>query len=449
MGYSRFSLLLTVRLTIIMGALSITGLLVTTPGYHAATLLGALIIVGLAREIFTFISRTNQELSRFLDATRYADFGQRFDLGPAGAGFRELGETFTDILSRFRADRARQEGDLRHSRALIEHVPVPLISVFDDSGVTLWNNAARRLFGLTHVGRVTDLKQFGEEFYHRVTTIHAGDRALVTFRMDGLEQSLAVAATEITMDGNVERVISLQNIQSELDDTQLDAWQDLVRVLTHEILNTITPIASLARTASDLAELASQRSSGNDVLAEELADVKDAVSTVARRSDGLMTFVSSYRQLTGLPAPSKSKLGLRELFQDVAMLTTADWADRGLSIETRVEPSGLEVFADREMLEQVLINLTQNAEHALADSVGHVSLVARLDNRGRVTIQVSDNGPGIAEDLARKVFVPFYTTKRGGTGVGLALSRQIMVAHGGSIGVSRGEQGGACFTLAF
>lgn len=160
MGFNRFSLLLATRLFVILLGLVALAFFFTSPGYHAATLLTAFVVVGLTWEVFQFVSRTNQEICRFLDAARYADFGQRFNLGSMGAGFGELGELFTAILERFREYRTVQESELRHLKALVEHVPVPLISVHMDGRVELWNNAARRLFGMAYVARIEDLEPF-------------------------------------------------------------------------------------------------------------------------------------------------------------------------------------------------------------------------------------------------------------------------------------------------
>ncbi len=450
MGFNKFGVLLALRLTLILIILAFVGFLIITPGYHAATLLSISIASLLTVEVFRFISKTNKELSRFLDAVRYADFGQRFQFTAQGAGFSELGNTFTNILDRFRQDRKKQESELRHLKALLEHVPVPLISLHSDNQITLWNNSARRLFGLAQVTRQSDLVQFGDDFYRQVRDIQPGEKLLVTFQADDLEQQLTLSASEITIASSTERLISLNNIQTELDGVQLNAWQDLVRVLTHEIMNSITPVASLAKTAVDLVDDVSSKLSDNTEILEELDDVKNAVNTVARRSDGLMNFVSSYRQLTRLPAPDKTRFQISELFADVTRMATLGWLEKGLALMTNVEPSGLDVFADRQMIEQILINLLQNSEHALAETDnGKVTLAARLNKRGHVTIEVADNGTGIAEEIVSRIFVPFYTTRREGSGVGLALSRQVMLAHGGSISYIRNEPAGARFMLNF
>jgi nitrogen fixation/metabolism regulation signal transduction histidine kinase len=454
MGFSRFGVSLAVRLFFLLLSLAAVGFLVITPGQHAATLLALALTISLTVGVFKFINRTNLEVARFLNAARYADFGHRFEFGKLGAGFPELGNTFTYILDRFREDRKQQESELRHLKALLEHVPAPLISIHSNEQITLWNNSARRLFGTAHMTRLSDLAQFGDEFFKHMKSIKPGERMLVPFRVHETDQKLTISASEITIDAATERLISLQNIQSELDSMQVSAWQDLVRVLTHEIMNSITPVASLAQTAVDLVDDVSNKVADKSAIVDELNDVKSAVRTVARRSEGLMNFVSNYRQMTQLPVPEKSRFLLSDLFADVTRVTTVDWLQKGLALLTNVEPGQLDLFADRQMVEQVLINLLQNSEHALEGAThGQIQLSGTLNRQGTVTIEVSDNGPGIQDEIASRIFVPFYTTRQEGSGVGLTLSRQIMLAHGGTISfaniVTKNNQTGARFSLVF
>lgn len=450
MGFKRFSVLLAIRLAVVFSGLITSGLLLITPGLYAATILSLLVSVGLIFEVYFFVSRTNQELTRFLDAARYADFGQRFQFPGLGAGFENLGETFTQILDRFREDRRDQEVELRHLRALLEHVPVPLISIRFDDSVVLWNNAARRLFGTQQIDRVADLEKFGRDFQQQLIQIATGERQLVSFNVDDMTLSLSVSASELTVGTKVERLISLMNIQTELDGMQLSAWQDLVRVLTHEIMNSITPVASLARTAVDLVDDAKARVKGQDDVVNELIDARNAVDTVARRSDGLMNFVSSYRELTRALTPQADRFLIQDLFTDIYRIVTQDWPTERIQFSINVQPSTLDLVADRQMIEQILINLIKNTQQAMDNHPsGQVLLNARLNPRGHVTLSVTDNGPGISAEIIPKIFVPFFTTKKEGSGVGLALSRQIMVAHGGSLTFQTPSTGGAEFRLVF
>ncbi len=450
MGFSRFGFAIGLRLTFILLSLGVTGLLLVTPGYPVAMFVALVVAVILATELFAYVAKTNREVTRFLDAARYADFGQRFEFSGLGAGFAELGETFTFILDRFRHNRNEQEAELRHLKALLEHVPVPLLSVRSSGQVTLWNNAARRLFGTDIVTRITDLAAYGRDIPARIESLQAGERILLTLHMENQDLSFSVGSSEISIAANTERLISLQNIQSELDVTQLQAWQDLVRVLTHEIMNSITPVSSLAKTAADLVQDVSDKIAGNNELVEELRDVKDAVDTVARRSDGLMKFVSSYRQLTRLPEPNRTRFLVADLFSDVARMAAVNWTDHEPGLTLTIEPDKLELVADRQMIEQVLINLLQNAYYAVADTdAGCIELIAKLNRRDHVTIEVLDNGSGIAPEIAERIFVPFYTTRKEGSGVGLALSRQLMIANGGSITFTNRDTGGARFALSF
>lgn len=450
MAYKRFSAYLAVRIAILGALLLAVVLLLRAPGYHSLSLIAVSALVISVAELWWFVTRTNREVARFLDAARHADFSQRFDFENVGAGFGELGQTFTEILERIREARTGQELETRRLRALIEHIPVPLLTLHSDNAVTLQNNAARRLFGAAHLTQLKDLLQFGASFHDAVAEAVPGARELVAFAVDGIDYQLTLATTEIVIAGESDRLISLQDIQTELDLTEAQAWQDLVRVLTHEIMNSITPVTSLAATAEHLVEDALEKIDDKQALRADLGDLRDAVATVARRSDSLTQFVNSYRQLTRLAPPEKKRVAIADLFETVATLAHAEWQDDRVSLRTTIDPAGLDVYIDRDLLEPVLLNLLRNAWQATQESADpEISLSARLNRRGNAVIEVSDNGPGVAADIATRIFVPFFTTKQSGSGVGLALGRQVMTAHGGFIRLAEAGGPGATFTLTF
>ena len=450
MIFRRFVVALIARLLVAGAAMALVVWLLLIPGYHISMSIAAAVLALTIAELWRYVSRTNREVARFLDAARYADYSQRFDFKGEGSGFRNLGEAFTDILNRMRERSSEQESGLRRATALIEHIPVPLMTLHADESITLQNNAARRLFGAEHVTRLKDLRRFGFSFAESVATAVPGVRQLVTFTVEGIEYKLTLATTELVISGQNERLVSLQDIQSELDATQAEAWEDLVRVLTHEIMNSITPVTSLAKTATDVVSDMADKVQSGVAIDDDLEDLQDAVGTVARRSDSLMQFVDSYRQITRLAPPEKKRIRLAGLFETVVRLAKAECPRDDVEFSIEVSPSELDVYADRDLLEPVLINLLRNAWQATTTMEdARVSVKGRFNRRHNVVIEIADNGDGIPANVTRKIFVPFFTTKEGGSGVGLALARQVMIAHGGFIRVGENDSGGATFSLTF
>jgi len=447
----RFTTGLALRLIILGGALAATIWIVLRGGHIVGASISFVILLVITVELWLYVSRTNREIARFLGAIRYADFSRRFSFAGFGAGYDGLGDEMTAIIDNLREQDIGQEIEVRKLRALIEHIPVPLLTLHADDSITLRNNAARRLFGAAHVARLQDLRQFDASFAEGVATAVPGVQELVRFSVGDVDYQLTLAATEIIVGGDSERLISLQDIQSELDATQAEAWQDLVKVLTHEIINSISPVTSLAASASELVDDVVRKAQQGELLDEELEDLQAAVSIVSRRSHSLTQFVDSFRQISRLAPPEKKRIRLRSLFDDVTRLAKAEWPEsHQVMIEDDVTPAELDVYADRDLLEPVLLNLVRNAWQATLDVVDpHLRLMAKLNTRGNVIIEVSDNGPGVNEKIARKIFVPFFTTKEGGSGVGLALARQVMIAHGGFIRMADNKGGGATFRLTF
>lgn len=421
-----------------------------TGRYRVVLGLAVMVLAGQIYALVRHLERTNRELDKFLDAVRYADYTQRFSFEEQGVGYEELGASFNAVLERFRRVRGEQEEQARYLQGVLEHVPIALISHRADQGLRLLNNAARKLFRTAQPERVGDFIDYGEEFNARIDDLQTGDRTVTHLLIEGEKVTVAMAVTEIRIGGVRERLFSLQSIQSEMEAVELEAWQSLVRVLTHEIMNSLTPVASLTKTAEGILAEAREMDPTTEDYEESLDDVEGALQTVARRSGNLMHFIQNYRKITRLPPPEPKLLSLEEVFASIETLIAAQWTSKNVKFTHRVVPSSLQVNADPEFLEQALINLLKNAGEAVeGQREAEVSLKACLDGLGRVVVEVSDNGKGFDEEDLADVFVPFFTSKRGGSGIGLALVRQIMLAHGGTVSAGNLPQGGALLRMVF
>jgi two-component system, NtrC family, nitrogen regulation sensor histidine kinase NtrY len=402
-------------------------------------------IVGLVR----FATQSSREVARFLDAISFEDTSQSFSGLLGDSAHSELGLAMTRVLTQLRLIRSEREEQARYFQTLIAHVPVALISADEGGGVQLLNVAARRLFG-TALAEKTQFARHGEAFAVGIESIRPGSTAILRMERPTGTLQLKVAVTELALGGIRYRLISLQNIESEMSAQEMVAWQTVIRVMAHEVMNSLTPVSSLAATAHDLVSGVIKQLPADDPRAAALTDAAEALETVTRRSQGLLHFVQNHRRLTKHLVTQIEIAPVQRIFARLQRLLAGDLAARDIHLITTVEPETLEIAADIELLDQALINLVRNAIEALRDTPdGRIGLSARRDADGRVAIMVADNGPGIAPDQREKIFVPFFTTKRQGSGVGLTLVRQIATAHGASVDVSSTPGGGATVSMRF
>lgn len=434
MDYRIFRLNCVMRVAFLAGT---TALLI----YLAAetSLYATIVIVGLAfvlqvASLIHYVERTNRDLTRFLASIRYSDFSQSFSSGLKGRTFDELNEAFSEVISDFREARAEKEEQYRYLQTVVQHIGLGIIS-FDGAGnVDLINNAAKRLLGVPGLRNVNSLETVSSRLVETLTGLKPGERALVKVDRSDQTMQLIIFATEFKLRDRVLKLVSMQNIESELSEKEMEAWQKLIRVLTHEIMNSVTPIASLASTVNDL--LGDSAESDLGMGSEQKDDIRSAMNTIEKRSNGLLSFVNAYRNLTRIPAPNFEIVVISDLLDRVAQLMREQIEEEGIELTISVDPESLELTADPQLIEQVLINLILNSIQALRDrKKPRITIESMLDERGQISIVVRDNGPGISSDLKDKIFTPFFTTKKDGSGIGLSLSRQIMRLHRGSISI--------------
>ena len=393
--------------------------------------------------------RVGREVGRFLDAVAYDDTTVSFAGLARNTGFSELGAAMTRVMEQLRRSRAEREEQAQYLQTLVAHVPAALISVDEKGGVHLLNLAARRLFA-TACARVEDFSHHGPAFAAGLEGLKPGEGRILQMERPGGTLQLKATATDVVLKGVRQRLISLNNIESELSAKELMAWQTVIRVMAHEVMNSLTPITSLAATAKDNVSDALNQIGQHDPARPGLDDAAEALETLTRRSEGLLHFVQNHRRLTRRLSAQAEIVPVRRTFARLHRLLADELKARDIDISFTVEPETLELVADSDLLDQALINLLRNAIEALRDTAdARIALTAVSYQGGRVAITIADNGPGISADEREKVFVPFYTTKRHGSGVGLTLVRQIATVHGAGVSIFDTPGGGASVRIIF
>jgi two-component system, NtrC family, nitrogen regulation sensor histidine kinase NtrY len=398
------------------------------------------------------LERPQRDMVRFFQAIEYSDFAQTFSFTSKDKSLQPLRVAFDRVIQVFQNTRAEKEAHFRYLQTIVQHVGIGIIVFKEDGKIDLINPLAKKILGMPQLKQIDQLSYLDSNLPKILFRLESGERTQI--QVKGPESgdliTLSLYATHFILQSEQLTLISVQNIQSELEEKELEAWQNLIRVLTHEIMNSITPISSLASTANQLLGNISENIQKSQKIDESVEDITQAIKTIESRSQGLLRFVESYRELTRIPKPEFEIVSIRELFRRVVPLMRTKFNEGSIKFTQSIEPESLEITADVNLIEQVLINLLQNAlDWAIIKPDGEIRLSASMGNLGRPIIQITDNGPGIQKEALEKIFIPFFTTKPKGSGVGLSLSRQIMHLHHGSItAVSEPDQN-TVFTLKF
>lgn len=397
----------------------------------------------LGNSLYRYVTSFNRKFVRFLESVRYSDFTIKFRADNAmGGTFQELNQQFNEVLMAFRQARAEKEANLQYVNAIVQHIGTGLITFDADGKVNLVNNAALRMLEIYRLRQLSDLQENHPRLFEMLSSLETGVRELYHTPHD---QPLAVQGTAIQMRGSWVRIVALQNIGTELQQKEVEAWQNLTRVLRHEIMNSMTPIVSLVGTMRLIVDEDIETSTSNQ---EAVDDLKEALQTLEKRSKGMMKFVNAYRDFTTLPKPTMRTIPVQELIQEVLHLLQADLTAAGVLWKSVVLPENLSLVGDVDQLQQVLINLIKNALEAVRDQPQPlIDIQAFLTDNQRVSITIRDNGSGIEPEALEKIFIPFYTTKKTGSGIGLSLSRQILQQHNGNLVVSSQVGEGTTFSL--
>lgn len=397
-----------------------------------------------AFSLYNYSSSVNVKLVRFFESIQYSDFTVKFSSdNKLGKSFQDLNLEMNQVIEAFKAARAEKEANIHFLNTMVQHIDVGIICYDAHGQIEILNNAAIRLLDVYRLRKLDELLNTDHAvLYDEMRKLNSGSRFMYRAK-NGLQ--LSVNATKVNLRGRAVKIISLQNIRSELQAQELDAWQNLTKVLRHEIMNSIAPIVSLVGTMRDIVQEDLKAEVENQ---EAIEDLSEALKTIESRGKGVMNFVNAYRDFTTLPKPVFREMPASDILGRIEALVKADAKDRSSNVNFEIE-SDFEVLCDIDQIEMVIINLVKNAFEAIGDKQdGHVSVRAYQGAKLRY-IEVKDNGTGIVPEALEKIFIPFYTTKKTGQGIGLSLSKQILQMHEGDLTVKSELGSGTIFRLEF
>ncbi len=405
-------------------------------------------LVAQVHALIIFINRTNRKIAYFFDAIKNEDFTLRFPERVAIKSFKELNQSLNRVNSLIQEVHLQLQMREKYYQEILKQANIGIMT-FNEKGHILFSNPTlEKLFNHSPLNHIKQLKKIDAKLYEIFETFKPFERKMFQLTNEREQIQLALKSTSVVLDEKPLLLVVVQDINEELDEKETDSWIRLIRVLTHEIMNTITPITSISEAIlkyyhNDKGEVVDQLDKDKIVSAERGLEV------IRSQGNDLMDFVQSYRSFLSVPKPDKKLVDAKKLFEKVQVLMQRD-LNEGVEILWKQEVEDLAFFIDEKQLTQVLINLVKNAIHSLeTQPSGIIEVIAGVDNKNRKYIIVKDNGPGIPEEMIDEIFVPFFTTKEKGTGIGLSLSRQIVQLHGGSLKLYSKPNVETTFTLTF
>ena len=396
-------------------------------GYSLTSVfLGGLLAFGVSN-LIRYVNQTNRDLASFIEGVQYNDFITTTSARHKGESFGELYQSFNMVNRKFQEIRAEKEANHQFLQSIVEHIDIGLLCFNGQEEVILMNKALQGLIHKSYLINLGGLQQVDEGLWSTVKQLKPGERELVKLTVDNKLKQLSIQCIELVLKGEHYQLVSFQNIQTELEQQELVAWQKLIRILTHEIMNSVAPIASLSSTISDVIAHRTVMDEGS------MKHIKNSVDVIKKRSEGLLGFTETYRTLTRIPPPNFELVEARHLVEELCTLFQPELERKGIKLESSLPVQAVSFQADPALLEQVLINLVKNAADAVTGRVNPRIKINVQKVGAKAQIIIADNGPGIPEEVMEQAFVPFFTTKKEGSGIGLSLSRQIMRMHKGSI----------------
>lgn len=416
--------------------------------YYLQAVALIIVLAFLINEIIRFQKKIYREVSNFFESVNYKDFSRRFDEKNASLDIKDLRKGFNSVNNAFIVMSREKEVHYQYLQKMLELVNTGIIAYETEEGEILWiNEAFKYLLEIPYLKSIHSLKKRNEILYNEIINLNPGEAKVVNLNPENEGMKLLVSATIFYTDQKPFKLIAFQNISNAIDVNESEAWKKLLSVMTHEIMNSVAPISSLAGT---LKKRLDAYVSDQQLDSSATDDLLLGIGTIQARSEGLLKFADTYRKLNKITLPDVSTFYVRKLFENIFNLMNPGLEKKSILMDVVLKDPAIRLSADFTLIEQVLINLIINAMDALKETPdGQIILSAWEEKPGKIIISILDNGKGMERDVIEKIFIPFFTTKKTGSGIGLSLCKQIMLAHKGFIRVKSEIGKGTNFTLNF
>ncbi|TMI71630.1 MAG: HAMP domain-containing histidine kinase [Bacteroidetes bacterium] len=447
MKFKNFEWRIVLRVAFLLITLSLAAFILVKQWY-VYLLLAVPVIIYQVVEFYRFHHKAYTELEQFVESVHYRDFSRYFDVKHAPVDIQPLRKGFNEINTTFKVISKEKETQYQYLQKILELVDTGILSFEEATGEVVWmNETLKKMLQLPYIKTITSLRRRDEELCNEIMALKPGETKIATAHPERSSFKILLSATAFQTDGKLYKLIAFQNVNEALDETESKAWQKLLSVLTHEIMNSVAPISSLAET------LKSRLQQSVAILNDDsgsLEDLEIGIETIKRRSEGLLKFAETYRNLNRINTLNLRKVYVRDIFENLHRLMQPTLEQKSIELETILKDTDLTLEADINLLEQVLINLVLNAIEAVKDTPNpKILLTSYIANNRKIVIKVADNGNGIPAEVLEKIFIPFFSTKKSGSGIGLSLCKQIMMLHKGNIQVQSREGEGTAFLLQF
>jgi signal transduction histidine kinase len=447
MIFNRYEYRLVFRVLALLVTLMLLALITVQAQYIYLVVLVPIVIFEVM-DMIRFQKKALDEVDQFVESVHYRDFSRHFDVRRAPTELKPLRKGFNDINTTFKMISRERETQYQYLQKILELVDTGILSYEQETGEIGWiNESFKKLMGIPYLKSIQSLEKREEQLYNEVTALKAGESKLVAITRNQQQIKILVTASILRSNEKPFKLLAFQNVSEALDETESKAWQKLLNVMTHEIMNSVAPISSLADTLKNRLQ---SPDLVNSALNGELEDLELGIDTIKRRSDGLLKFTESYRNLNKITKLDLRKILVCDLFENLSSLMQPTLEKKHIGLDIILRDLSLGVEVDTNLIEQVLINLLINAIEAVKDRENPcITLSAEMQANHKIVIKVSDNGAGMPPELLDKIFIPFFSTRKTGSGIGLSLCKQIMLLHKGNIQVQSIEGKGSAFLLSF